>query len=144
MPEAETTSTRRHPSAEVRRGPTGYFSSTDPKGTVAIALDRKMLEAIEKFQHINLCRGLDLTRTSAIRVLIGLGIHAASDDIEASDALRAAATKHTAREPLALPPPPATEPAAPPTLSDLAALIRTTAEANPFVRPLADFIEGRI
>ena len=47
-------------------------------------------------------------------------------------------------EPPLLLPPPAPEPEKPLTLSDLAALIRKTAETNPFVRPLADFIDGRI
>lgn len=38
-------------------------------------------------------------------------------------------------------PPPAPKTA---TLTELAALIRETAETNPFVRPLADFLEGKV
>ena len=79
--------------------------------------------------------------SSALRFLIFraldvYGPRTALDNVEAGEAVSA--------EPPLLLPPPAPEPAATPTLSDLAALIRKTAETNPFVRPLADFIDGRI
>ncbi len=81
---------------------------------------------------------------------IGLASYAATNGIgDVVDVLKGASTRGAGRfsngfeQPLLLPPP-APEPVAPPTLSDLAALIRKTAETNPFVRPLADFIEGRL
>lgn len=101
----------------------------------------------------------DLWRTSPFKlkgefcrflVRNGLSSYAAKNGLGgAADVLEGASTRGAGRysdgsEPPLLLPPPAPEPAAPPTLSDLAALIRKTAETNPFVRPLADFIEGRI
>lgn len=101
----------------------------------------------------------DLWRTSPFKlrgefcrflVRKGLASYAATSGLGAVvDVLETASTRGAGRysdgaEPPLLLPPPAPEPAAAPTLSDLAATIRKTAETNPFVRPLADFIEGRI
>ena len=72
------------------------------------------------------------SEAEALRRLIDLGLMASNTA--------------PAKEPrLLLPPPaPAKEPDPAPTLTELAALIRATAETNPFVRPLADLLEGRI
>ena len=72
--------------------------------------------------------------SEALRVMVSMGL----------DEYFVTGSRTKRAEPPLLLPPPAPEPAAAPTLSDLAALIRKTAETNPFVRPLADFIDGRI
>lgn len=71
------------------------------------------------------------SRSEAIRHLLRRGL----------DADRSVARK---QEQLLLPPPASAKATTPHTLTELAALIRAAAETNPFVRPLADLLEGRI
>ncbi|WP_127091949.1 hypothetical protein [Aquabacter cavernae] len=71
------------------------------------------------------------SRSEAIRRLLRQGL----------DACQWASTR---QEPLLLPPPFPSEDSAALTLTEVATLIRKAAETNPFVRPLADYLEGRV
>lgn len=73
-----------------------------------------------------------IKRSEAIRHLILLGLEAREEEPRPYNST-----------PLLLPPPAQPAPEVP-TLTELAALIRKAAEVNPFVRPLADCLEGRV
>lgn len=73
------------------------------------------------------------SRSEAIRILVQAGLSAESQPLR---------TKVEPFQPqqILLPPPTPK----PHTLTELVALIRETAETNPFVRPLADMLEGKV
>lgn len=125
MPEAESVSTRR---ADPLEG--GRTGRQPPSANLTVVIKRDEFERLEEFIR----RDYRHSYSEALRVLVSMGL----------DEFFAAETSQRRAEPPLLLPPPAPEPAAAPTLSELAALIRKTAETNPFVRPLADFIDGRI
>lgn len=90
-----------------------------------VCLPRAMVQALDEWQA---WRGPTFkNRSEAIRHFVSKGLEEASR-VPAGPRLLPA-------------PPPAPQP---PTLLELAAMIRKTAETNPFVRPLADLLEGNV
>lgn len=103
---------------------------------IGTEVPRELLARIEDYQYRE-----RRTRAAAMRVLLATGLEHAKPFETGLDHAKPYRPEEPEQAPLLLPPP-AEKPA--PSLTELADLIRKTAETNPFVRPLADMLEGKM